>query len=451
VTKSRGIGRGGPRTVTPPTRRDVKIRLYTPHPGQMRLHSSTARFRLAVCGRRWGKTYAAANEIAKFCWENPEWHGLDGRQAAVPTMTWWIAPTYGQSVKAFTVITQMFAGAIASKKSAVGQMKVVWKNGAVTEFQSAERYDNLRGEGVRFMVIDEAAMVSKSAWTEVLRPMLTDTMGRALIISTPKGRNWFYELYQRGIDPEQTDYESFSFPTSSSPYIENSEVEEARLTLPEDTFAQEYLGAFLDEAAGVFHGIDDCIYGELEEPLADHKYVIGWDIAKKADFSVVTVIDTDHYRDTVPVPHVASFDRFNTLSYTVQADRVQEIARKYHTYVLLDSTGLGDPVYDMLCARGVPCYPYVFTSRSKEMLVQNLAIDIQSKSISYPDIPNLLHELHSYQYTLGPTGRLSYSAPEGDHDDCVVSLALADWAARHPAWLAEPTLFYEDDEIISPI
>ena len=135
----------------------------------------------------------------------------------------------------------------------------------------------------------------------------------------------------------------------------------------------------------------------------------------------------------------------------MQAERVGELARKYSTYVLLDSTGLGDPVYDMLLARGTPAYPYVFTSRSKEMLIQNLSIDIQSKSISFPDIPVLRYELGAYQYTLGPTGRLTYSAPEGDHDDCVISLALADWAARHPAWLAEPVLTYEDDEIISPI
>jgi len=451
MTKSTGVGRGGSRHVTPPARRDVKIRLYTPHDGQARLHRSEARFRLAVCGRRWGKTLAAANEDAKFCWENPEWRGLSGNEPPRPTMTWWVAPTYGQSVKAFNVMTQGFAGAIAKKKSAIGQMSITWKNGAVTEFQSSERYDNLRGEGVRFMVIDEAAMVSKAAWEEVLRPMLTDTMGRALIISTPKGKNWFYQMYQRGLDPDEPEFESFSFPTASSPYIPDSEVEFARLTLPEDTFAQEYLGAFLDEAAGVFHGIGDCTWGELEDPIHDHRYVIGWDIAKKQDFSVITVIDTDHQRDHKPVPHVVGFERFNTLSYTVQADRVGEIAKKWRTYVLLDSTGLGDPVYDMLCARGTPCYPYVFTSRSKEMLIQNLAIDIQSKAISFPEIPVLINELSSYQYSMSPTGRLMYAAPEGDHDDCVTSLALADWATRHPAWLAEPVLTMDLDEMISPI
>lgn len=453
LRKERAGQHGGARTVKPPTHQDVKIRLYSPHAGQAELHRSEARFRLAVCGRRWGKTMGASNDLAKFCWENPVWRGLDGLQAAVPTMTWWVAPTYQQTKKAFDMISTMFAGAIAKKRSAVGQMAVYWKNGAITEFKSTERYDNLRGEGVRFMVIDEAAMIPKAAWEEVLRPMLSDTMGRALIISTPKGKNWFYALYLRGADPEQTEYESFNFPTASSPYIAASEVEFARETLPEDTFAQEYLGQFLDEAAGVFHGVDACIAGELEEYVPGHRYVIGWDIAKKADFSVVTVIDTDHAYEgsTQPRPHVVGFERFNTLSYTVQADRVTEICAKYKSYVLLDSTGLGDPVYDMLCARGVPCFPYVFTSRSKEMLIQNLAIEIQGKAITYPDIPNLLAELHSYQYQMSATGRLVYAAPEGEHDDCVISLALAAWAARHPAWLAEPVLALDFEDMISPI
>lgn len=440
----KGTGRGGYHPKAEPSRRDVKIRLYTPHPGQAKLHACKARFRIVCCGRRWGKTLAGVNEIAKHTWENPKMNGM-------PVTTWWVAPTYQQSRKAYDRLSNGFAGAIEKKHSAVGQMSVTWENGAVTEFKSTERYDNLRGEGVPFMVVDEAAMVPREAWEKVLRPMLSDTMGSALLISTPRGKNWFYALYQRGLDPDEPEYASFSFPTASSPYIDPAEVEEARKIMPEDAFAQEFLGEFLDEVAGVFHGVDDCVCGELEEPLADHRYVIGWDIAKRQDFSVIVVIDVDHQKGGQVVPHVVAFERFNTLSYTVQAERVKAVADKYRTYVLLDSTGVGDPVFDMLRSKNVPCFPYAFTARSKEMLIQNLAIDIQSKSISYPEIPELLYELHNYQYSMSQSGKLIYSAPEGEHDDCVTALALADWAARHPAWMQEPVLSFDYDEIISPI
>jgi len=450
VTKPTGRPRGGARRPNI-DEKQVKLRLYKPHPGQWRLHQSKARFRICCCGRRWGKTVGCVNEVAKFAWEHPG--------NATTNVSWWCAPTYNQALKAMNLMVDNFGEAIAHVRRAVGQMTITWKNGSVTAFQSTERYDNLRGEGVKFMVLDEAAMMPRPAWEKVLRPMLTDQMGDALLISTPRGKNWFYGMYQRGEDPEWPDYESFSFPTIESPYIADSEVYEAQATLPEDVFAQEYLGLFLDEAAGVFHGVDDCIYGELEEPhLVDdghekpHRYVIGWDIAKSRDWSVVTVLDVDHYGGGGKIkPHLAHFDRFNSLRYDIQADRVAATWKRYGGYVLLDSTGLGDPVYDMLQAKGIPCAPYVFTNRSKEMLIQNLAILIQTRAITYPEIPVLQQELGAYQYQMTDAGRMQYSAPEGDHDDCVISLSLSAWAAQHPVWLQEPTITYEYEEEISPI
>jgi len=460
MTRGAGMSRGKPPTGRPHggarkpkvEEQHLKIRLYQPHPGQWALHKSQARFRICVCGRRWGKTMGCANEVAKFAWENP------GDETT--NVSWWCAPTYNQSLKAMNLMANNFKPAISNVRRAVGQMMITWKNGSVTAFQSTERYDNLRGEGVTFMVLDEAAMMPRAAFQEVLRPMLSDTMGRCVMISTPRGKNWFYVMYQRGLDPNYPDYESFSFPTIQSPYIPDSEVLEAQATLPEDVFAQEYGGAFLDEAAGVFHGIEGCLYGALEDPIPGHRYVIGWDIAKSRDWSVVTVIDTDavlvlkgedsRSYDT-RVPRVVAFDRFNSLRYDIQATRVEATWKRYGGYILLDSTGLGEPVYDMMQQKSIPCAPYVFTSRSKEMLIQSLAIAIQTKAINYPEIPVLQQELSAYQYQMSAAGRMQYSAPEGDHDDCVISLALANWAAQHPVWMQEPTFTYDYDEVISPI
>ena len=441
------LARGAPKP-EPLQARKLMLELYTPHEGQQAVHACPARFRVVCCGRRWGKSYLGVNELAKYSWENIEYPG------------WWVAPTYNQAVKGFTVCTSRFADAIESKKAAQGQMSIVWKSGGVTRFVSAERYENLRGEGVGLMVLDEAAFMSRAAWEQVLRPMLTDTMGGALFTTTPRGKNWLYGLYRRGLDPTQADYASFSFPASTSPYIADSEVEEARMTLPADVFAQEYLAEFLDEAAGVFHGIEACVFGGFYEPDSTkhlgHRYCIGWDIAKHTDFSVVTVMDMDESREGVITPHVCHFDRFNTLRYDMQMDHVATISQRYGgAPVLLDSSGLGDPIYDTLAARGVPVYPYTLSGPRKMQLIQNLAIAIQTKAISFPDIPVLRHELSSYQYTISPSGSFTYSAPEGEHDDTVISLGLATWAAQHPAW-NPPTKFtleetdpYED--MISPI
>ena len=447
MTVATGRPKGGARTPDIEDRRR-RIELYEPHAGQLKLHNSKARFRIACCGRRFGKTYACINETAKFAWEHPG--------NATEHVSWWCAPTYNQALKAMNVFLIFFKDAIASHRSAVGQMSITWKNGSVTCFQSTERYDNLRGEGVEFMVLDEAAMMPKAAWEKVLRPMLTDTNGSAVLISTPRGKNWFYVMYKRGEDEAWPSYESFSFPTSDSPFITAAEIEEVRSTLPEDVFAQEYLGAFLDEAAGVFHNVEGCIHGEFEpyDPL--HRYVIGWDIAKSQDWSVVTVFDCDKYGvaeggSELIRPHVVHWERFNMLRYDIQIEKVSQIARQYGAYILLDSTGVGDPIYDMLQSKGVPCAPYIFTNRSKQQLIQNLQISLQTNSITYPEIPVLLQELNAYQYSVSEAGAMKYSAPEGDYDDCVISLALGAWAALHPAWNREPIVVMEDDEEISPI
>lgn len=434
---------------------EQRLRLYTPHAAQAQLHACTARFRVAVAGRRVGKTFAGVNELAKNSWENPP------RPENRTPMTWWVAPTYAQSSKAFHLCCQYFETAIRSKKSTVGRMEILWKNGCRSQFQSTERYDNLRGEGVIFMVLDEFAQMPRAAWEQVLRATLSDTGGAALFIGTPRGKNWAYALYRRGEDPDPkwSDWAAFSFPTACSPYIPASEIEEAAAVLPADVFAQEYLADFLDEAAGVFHGVEECIHGELEdgpELSGRHHYVLGVDWAKHTDFTVITVMDTDAALPSapqVPVPHVVHHERLNTLSYVVQLDRVEALARRYGvSAVLLDSTGLGEPLHDALLQRGLPAYPYHLSGQRKTQLVQALSVAIQSKAISYPRIPVLLAELASYQYTIGPTGQIVYGAPEGDHDDCVISLALAVWAAQHPIWTPEPRFVVEDtsDWSISP-
>ena len=408
-----------------PQNRKLMLELYTPQEWQLAVHQCTARFRCVVCGRRAGKTYSGVNEIAAYSWEHTEYP------------SWWVAPTYGQAEKGFNVCNQKFSSAIKSKTQAQGRMSITWKSGGLTMFQSAERYENLRGEGVGLMVLDEAAFMARDAWEQVLRPMLSDTNGRALFTTTPKGKNWVYGIYQRGEDPEQTDYASFKVPTSESIYVPNSEVEEARNTLPADVFAQEYLADFLSEAAGVFHGVEACIYGELYEPsnkasVLGHRYAIGVDLAKHSDFTVLSVLDVDALRDGIVTPHLCGFQRLNTLDWSLQLDLIAQTSALYgNAPVLVDSTGIGDPIHDFLRAKGVPVFPYLLSGQRKSQLIQNLSVSFQTKAISFPKIPVMLSEIQMYEYSISPSGGFVYSAPQGEHDDCVISLALGVWASQH--------------------
>ena len=408
-------------TVTPPRQQSAqprKVTLYKPHAGQLRIHRSKARFRVVACGRRFGKTLMACNEIARFALEHKN------------VTCAWVAPSYRQSKIAYRLIRKALKPAISYKSDS--ELRLEFYNGATITFYSSDNYDALRGNGFHFIVLDECADINELAWTEVLRPTLSDTNGRALFIGTPKGRNFFFRLFSKGDDPNEPEWANFNAATAANPYIRASEIESAKRELPEDTFKQEYLAVFLEESAGVFRGIDACIRGilnKLIERITKHYYVLGWDPAKYEDYSVVTVIDC-HTKEVV------YWERINQIDYTVQLEMVANIAAKFHANVLMDMTGVGDPLLEQLKVlgrkRGFKADGFLFTNASKKALIENLQLGIQNRDISFPDIPVMLNELRIFEYRMTKARQLSYSAPKGMHDDAVISLALAYLAASQP-------------------
>jgi Terminase RNaseH-like domain/LAGLIDADG-like domain/Terminase large subunit, T4likevirus-type, N-terminal len=355
---------------------------------------------------------AASNEVVKMCLENP------GIRAC------WTAPTYKQTsigadlifdaLKSIKVIKQV-------KKTAGQITEIVLINESKVYFFSATNPDNIRGHSFHFLVVDEFAFIPKVVWESVLRPCLSDTSGRALFISTPFGRGLFWDLFQLGKDPLQTDFESFNFPTSSNPYIPKEDIEQARLTLPHDVFNQEYLAEFLESGAGVFRGIKDCIRGTLlTQGITERHYVLGVDFAKASDFTVIVGMDRDSKQ-------VVYFDRFNQISWGLQLDRISHAATRFNNAKLVvDSTGIGDPLYEQLRDRGFKAVGYGLNSLpAKNRLVEMLSAHIEQTLITFPEIPEMIAELERYQYNISEkTGKITYSAPEGRHDDCVIALAL---------------------------
>ena len=337
------------------------------------------------------------------------------------SVNWWVAPTYQQSMIAYRLIEKALSNTGYVVENQKSERRILLANGSSIMFKSADNFNALRGEGVNFLVIDEAATIQREAWEQALRPTLSDKNGRALIIGTPKGRNWFFELFARGNDPEQTEYQSFSFPTWTNPMIPESEIEEVKRSLPSDVFRQEYEAQFLDDSAGVFRNIKNCVAGDFEEPTSK-SYYIGWDIAKTQDFSVIVCMDNNH--------HVVAFDRFNQIDYTLQLSRVEAMAQKYRASVLMDSTGAGDPVLEQLRQRGVSAEGYHLSNQSKQQLIEHLSVGIEQRIVTFPHIDPLIHELQIYEYEITRAGNLRYNAPNGFHDDCVIALGLAYWKSK---------------------
>ena len=201
---------------------------------QQTISNDLARFRVAICGRRFGKSFLAMNEVAKVS-------RFPNRRSFL------VYPSYRQ---AKAVIWDQLKYRMADlrwlKKANESDLTLTLINNSKISLRGADNPDSLRGVGLDFVCMDEFAMIDEKAWTEVLRPTLSDKQGTALFISTPLGTsNWAYDLYNRGLDPTETQWASFAYSTVDGGNVPVEEVEQARRDLDQRTFEQEYLATFV--------------------------------------------------------------------------------------------------------------------------------------------------------------------------------------------------------------
>ncbi len=343
-------------------------------------------------------------------------------------MGWIVAPTYDLSEKIFRVCywaIQKYAPQLIKKATySQGNMELRTILGSVMKAKSADNPDSLIGEGLNWLICDEAARIKDQIWDGALRPSLADKKGWGIFISTPKGKNWFQNLFTRGQDPQQPEYASFTFPSSTNPYLDLAEIQAAKLTTPETLFRQEWLAEFIDDVGGVFRGVKDAITPQPLENAGWGEYVTGIDLAKFEDFTVIIVMEKKTKR-------VVYFERFNQLDWNTQMQRIMNAVNKFpNNTVVVDSTGVGDGIFDVLQKamrqyKKVTMLGYKITPANKKELIDNLALAIERKELSYPNIPELINELQIYTYEITPQRNIRYNAPPGYHDDCVIALALA--------------------------
>lgn len=286
--------------------------------------------------------------------------------------------------------------------------------------KSSDNPDALRGEALNGVVLDEAAYTKESAWTEAIRPALSDREGWALFISTPAGRNWFWRHWMRGQDPEYQDWQSWQFPTSANPFINSTEIDAAQHTLPERIFSQEYLAQFIEDAGGVFRkvlsAVTDC---ERDTPEDGHDYVFGVDWGRHNDFTVITVLDTT-------TKSVVKLDRFTQIDYSIQTGRLKALAQTFKPIqIIAELNSMGEPLVEQLISDGLPVSGFQTTNASKEEAIRALEGAFEREEIHIPNDRTLIGELQAYEQDKTPSGRFTFSAPEGMHDDTVMSLAMA--------------------------
>ena len=377
---------------------------YKPHTKQQLFHDSKARWRILDCGRRWGKTQCAIAEGVKLSFIKQKQRG------------WVVAPTYPLSQEDWRTLKDLMPTELI-RNELKAERKFVFLNGSEIEFKSADNEAGLRGAGLNWCILDEASRIKEDSWN-ALRPALSDKRGKGIFISTPKGKNWFYRMYLLGKKGKEN-YESWKFPSDTNPYFPTEEWEETKSNYPADWFSQEYEANFLDDVAAVFRGLRDRIGGKLEDYNSSKNYYAGIDLAKYQDFTVITILDDDK--------HLCYFDRFNRIDWKIQKVKILKILNDYHAQAFIDSTGVGDPIFEELRTKYSEIYGLKFTNESKQNLIVALQVAFEKEEITFPKIECLIDEFEAFEYEMLLNGRVRYNAPQGYHDDCVISLALANW------------------------
>jgi hypothetical protein len=277
------------------------------NPGQLAVTNSGARFRVVIAGRRWGKTHLAIRELAKVC-----------RQPM--KRAFYVAPTYRQAKQiVWDTLKWRLQDLGWARKINESDLTITLVNGSSISLRGADNPDSLRGVGLDFCVMDEFAMIDEKAWSEVLRPTLSDKQGSAMFISTPMGQgNWAYDLYQRGRAQDEHHWESFQYTTLDGGNVPEQEIEQAKRDLDERTFRQEYLATFETAGNRIYYGFDRGTHVVAHSPDTQMLYT-GWDFNIDPMSVVVAVRTGDHL-------HV--IDEIRMFSSNTQ-EAVEEIKGRY--------------------------------------------------------------------------------------------------------------------------
>src|SRR6266536_2077239 len=234
---------------------------YKPHPRQILFHESNARFKIPVCGRRMGKTVMGARELEPLM--------------MMPNKRLWIVGvTYDLAEKEFRVIWHDMLIKLGLGKEKVvkrsyakkqGDLSIEFPWGTRLEVRSADRPENLVGEGLDYVIMSEAAKHSEETWNRFIRPALTDRRGSATFSSTPEGQNWLYGLWKMGQDPHEPDFASWRFPSWDNHHIypggrHDPEILLAERTTPVEIFKQEYAADFTSFSGKIYSEFDESVH-----------------------------------------------------------------------------------------------------------------------------------------------------------------------------------------------
>jgi hypothetical protein len=332
-----------------------------------------------------------------------------------------ISPYDSQVKKLYTDIISSFGEAgkviVKNKRGSGGSAQIILNNGAMILFRGAKSGDAIRGLDPAYILADEAAYIDEKVWQTAIEPSLTTKGKKVIMVSTPRGNNFFKHLWLKGQDNDDF-YKSFKINYKDNPYAKLKFIEKQREQLATEIFMQEYEGVFMDQTS-IFKDVRKFSTAVIKTPPS--QVTIGIDVAFKNDFFVCTALDN--------TGQMVDMLRFNKVDTQEAVNRATAFCKKWNArQVLIEENNVGGPVIDLMRAAGVNAImPFTTTSKSKGELIAKLMVDFNTGKLKILNDEIVIGEMEAFTYALTKSGNVTYAAAYG-HDDVVMSLALANWA-----------------------
>ncbi len=412
---------------------------YSPHEGQISVHTLNAKEKWVEAARRWGKSRCALGELEAAYYESLERpiEYINKYQLVPPGFhAWVVAPSYVQGRQAWNEMLQLLNPDWIRETNQAnmtitlnGPSEEVW---GLIELKSADNAQSLQTVGLDFLWVSEAQDIPNVA-AEKLRPTLRQAgrMGKAIYEGIPSiyPEHWFRRGCMAAERGAHKNHRYFHFTVYQNPLLNADDVEEVegdKEVMPESAWRRMYLADF-SLSAGFFSNIEECINGDLlEAPLIGKNYVAGLDLGVSRDFTVLIIMDADERR--------VVYHRFwDSESWTQVQNHIVAINQEWGIQrMVADATGMGRAMVEDLMAYNMPVEGISLQKNIREEVLANLTVAMEHKTIEFPAIPIMLRQLRAFQHIRMANGQFKAQAPAGEHDDEVFALALALSACNEP-------------------
>jgi len=368
--------------------------------------NSDTKYHILNASRQSGKSYLLAEIVRYLCIS----------QSNIELL--YITPTYDLAYTFLTNILDSLDGIPVIKSVNKSKLIVIFNNGSKLKFKSAERYDNIRGLTVDYLLMDEFAYYKPQAWSAIKPVIAAKRDAKVILVSTPRGMNLFYDMAMLG-QSSNNRYAYYYMHYTDNPMYDIEEVKDAKSVMSDDMYRQEYEAEFIEDGGTVFKNIDNVqIINEWKQPINNEQYFAGLDVGK-TDSTVLTIMNK--------LGEVIFIKRVNNKSYSEIIKELLTVLNIYNPLVYLETNGVGDVLFDMLQVSYPRLVVWQSNNTVKKNMIELLIADIQSLKLPTKELlPELDFELKVFTYEYNPKTRtIKYAATPPHHDDTVISLGLA--------------------------